>query len=67
MGDVKKKDLHLLANNNSIPKYAFLRAEYLQSTNKHNKNPAKQHKNHILETAANTKFTYKLVNETGRL
>jgi len=41
MGDVKKKDLHLLANNNSIPKYAFLRAEYLQSTNKHNKNPAK--------------------------
>ena len=42
MGDVKKqKDLHLLANNNSIPKYAFLKTEYLQSTDKHNKNPAK--------------------------
>jgi len=37
----KKKDLHLLANNNSIPKYAFLKTEYLQSTDKHNKKPAK--------------------------
>jgi len=41
MGDVKKKDLHLLANNNSIPKYAFLKTKYLQSTDKHNKKPAK--------------------------
>jgi len=36
----KKTDLHLLANNNSIPKYAIL-TEYLQSTDKHNKKPAK--------------------------
>jgi len=44
MGDMKKKpkktDLHLLANNNSISKYAFS-TEYLQSTDKHNKKPAK--------------------------
>ena len=36
-----KKDLHLPANDNSIPKYAFLKIEYLQSTDKHNKKPAK--------------------------
>jgi len=45
MGDVKKKtkkaDLHLLANKNSIPKYTFLKTEYLQSTDKHTKKPAK--------------------------
>jgi len=41
MGDVKKKtDLHLLANNNSIPKYAF-QTEYLQSSDKHNKKTSK--------------------------
>ena len=33
----EKTDLHLLANNNSIPKYAFL-TKYLQSTDKHNNN-----------------------------
>jgi len=36
-GRCEKTDLHLLANNNSIPKYAFL-TKYLQSTDKHNSN-----------------------------
>lgn len=36
-GRCEKTDLHLLANNISIPKYAFF-TKYLQSTDKHNNN-----------------------------
>lgn len=48
-GRCEKTDLHLLANNISIPKYAFF-TKYLQSADKHNNNnktTVKQHKNHI--------------------
>ena len=36
-GRCEKTDLHLLANNISIPKYAFF-TKYLQSIDKHNNN-----------------------------